>query len=131
MRRLQKQNWVIPRIKTIALITFAGYIVWNAAWLFHGQIPPSIFSYCTGLPCPTTGMTRSIICLCRGNALNFFLFNPFTLVYLALTGGSFLLMLNRCIQRKDIAIPGFIAWAWMVALEMGWFTKIAIGNRYW
>ena len=128
---LADARWVRRSVKTIALIAFAGYVVWNAAWLLHGRIPPSIFFYCTGLPCPTTGMTRSMIALCRGNVRDFFLFNPFTLIYLALIGGSVLFVLQRYRRQQPIVLPSFMAWAWLAALGLGWLAKFAIGNRYW
>ena len=119
------------RIRTVALIAFGGYVAWNVAWFFHGLSPPSVFSYCTGLPCPTTGMTRSILSACRGNVQDFLLFNPFTLVYLALMGASALLVLGGHIKGKEIALPPAMAWSWMAALALGWLAKFAIGGRYW
>ena len=131
MRGLWRQNGVIPMIRATALIAFAGYIVWNAAWLLLGHIPPSIFAYCTGLPCPTTGMTRSIVWLVRGDLRNCLLFNPFTVVYLSLAAISTCILLKRALQRRVVVLPSSVGWAWFIALAFGWMTKFALGNQYW
>ena len=93
--------------------------------------PPSIFEYCTELPSPTTGMTRSLVLLREGDWRSFFLFNPLTSVYLALTGISAVILVKQRIQGKRLALPSFLAWSWLIALALGWLLKFAIGNKYW
>ena len=131
MFELRKQDGVKSQIKTIALIAFGGYVMWNATWLICGHIPPSIFAYCTGLPCPTTGMTRSIASLCDGNLKEFFLFNPLTSVYLGLAGVSVAVLLNQKIRGKDCVLPNVLAWSWLFVIALGWLLKFAIGSKYW
>ena len=125
------QDRVTSGIKVIALIAFGGYVAWNAAWLFRGHLPPSIFAYCTGFPCPTTGVARSLVSLCAGDVRGFFLFNPLTSVYLALIGVSAVILIKRRIQGAHWVLPNFVAWSWLVALALGWLLKFVIGNKYW
>src|ERR1022692_3864522 len=46
--------------RSTALGLFVVYCIWNAYWLLQWRLPPSLFSAITGLPCPTTGGTRSV-----------------------------------------------------------------------
>ena len=128
---LRTQDWLTSGVKVVALIAFGGYVAWNAAWLLCGHIPPSIFAYYTGLPCPTTGMTRSLLSLREGDWRSFFLFNPLTSVYLALTGISAVALVKRRLQGEGWVLPAFLAWSWLFALAVGWFLKVAIGKKYW
>ncbi len=127
-------NWDNParsKIKTIAILTFGLYIAWNVCWLLGGRVPPSIFSYATGLPCPTSGMVRGLQALFRGEWQVFFLFNPFSPVYLSLLGISAAMILRQLARKKEITLPNFMSWAWLLSLALGWITKFAIGANYW
>ena len=128
---LRSQDWLRSWVKALALIAFGGYVLWNATWLFSGRIPPSILAYYTGFPCPTTGMTRSLLSLCEGDWRSFFLFNPLTSVFLALTGISTVALVKRRLQREGWVLPAFLTWSWLSVLLLGWFLKIVIGNEYW
>ena len=128
---MRKSDGVRSRIKTIALIAFGGYVLWNATWLLRGCTPPSILTFCTGLPCPTTGMTRSVLALSRGDMQSFFLFNPLTSVYVALTGISAVMLLRRFLQTREAILPASVGWAWLLVLVTGWITKFALGSKYW
>ena len=131
MLGMRQQDRVTRIIRATALIAFGGYVAWNAAWLLLGHVPPSIFAYFTGLPCPSTGMTRSIASLWRGDVRNFLLFNPFTPAYLSLISISAFILLKRALQRKHIALPNSVAWAWLITLALGWVTKFGLGSQYW
>lgn len=128
---LRMQNRIMPRAKVVALIAFGGYVLWNLLWLSRGYIPPSFFSYCTGLPCPTTGMTRSLLALGKGDLKNFFLYNPFTFIYLALMGTSLVILARQATARETLVLPSPMARSWALALSIGWLLKFAIGNEYW
>jgi hypothetical protein len=125
------QDRVTSGIKTFALVAFGGYVAWNATWILCGRIPPSIFTYFTGLPCPTTGMTRSIESLIRGDLRQFILFNPLTLIYLGLTATSAIMLAKRKIQDDQWALPSVMALIWFASLALGWLVKFAIGSKYW
>lgn len=131
MSILWKQDWVRSPFKTIGIVAFGGYVLWNAAWLLYGHIPPSILVYCIGLPAPTTGMTRSLLSFFEGNWKDFLLFNPLTSIYIALMGISIAILVKQRIQRLPLVLPVFLAWSWLVAIVLGWLLKFAIGNKYW
>jgi len=128
---LRKPVRVRSGIKTVALIAFGGYVVWNVTWLSHGRFPPSIFAFCVGLPCPTTGITRSILSLWHGNLRDFIFFNPFTTIYIGLAGISAFILLRHSLYRQEVVLPNCIGWAWFFVLFCGWLTKFALGSKYW
>jgi hypothetical protein len=80
-------------VRFAALSAFIFYLAWNAVWIAHGRIPPSILRAVGCVPCPTTGGYRSFVALCRGEFVQSFLYNPLMLVYLLLfclfNGSSF------------------------------------------
>lgn len=126
MRLLRMQDRLRLFCKTLGLSALAGYLAWNVAWVSHGKIPPSIFLYVTGLPCPTTGMTRSLLLLARGDVTGSLSQNPFTLPYLALVAVSLALVLRDAARRRPPALPPQLAWAWALALGAGWAVQIAL-----
>jgi len=67
MLRLPRPHGLAAFLRPLALAAFAGYVLWNLFWLARGAIPPSILLYCTGLPCPTTGVCRSLLALRHGH----------------------------------------------------------------
>ena len=131
MRVVRRYNRMTRATKYISLIALGGYACWNAAWLVQGRLPPSIFRYFTGLPCPTTGMARSLLWICRGDVGYSLLFNPLTFVYLGLIVVSGGCLLRCVIQHRERTIPPLVAWVWFVALAVGWAAKFALGSKYW
>jgi hypothetical protein len=71
-------------LRVAAVVSFLAYCLWNVYWLAQGQIPPSIFRSATGLPAPTTGGTRAVIALCRGEALESLRYNAMAIPILLL-----------------------------------------------
>ena len=123
----------LPRriVRFVALGAFIFYLAWNAAWMAHGRIPPSILKAMTGIPCPTTGGYRSFIALCRGEFVQSFLYNPLMLVYLLLFIYSMAVLFRQWIKRKRLVLRPFIAWMWCASLLIGWAAKVALGRQYW
>jgi hypothetical protein len=76
-------------------------------------------------------MTRSVLALSRGDMQSFFLFNPLTSVYVALTGISAVMLLRRFLQTREAILPASVGWAWLLVLVTGWITKFALGSKYW
>lgn len=118
-------------VRTVALGAFLFYLVWNAAWITGGSVPPSILKALTGLPCPTTGGYRSVLALSRGQFAQSFLFNPLTTVYLALFGYSIAVLLGQMVARKRLVLSPLIARIWWCSLLIGWVAKFALGRQYW
>jgi hypothetical protein len=118
-------------VRFAALGAFIFYLAWNAVWIAHGRIPPSILKAMTGIPCPTTGGYRSFVALCRGEFVQSFLYNPLMLVYLLLFCYSMAVLFHQWIHRKRLVLRPFIAWMWCAALLIGWAAKFALGRQYW
>jgi hypothetical protein len=118
-------------VRSAALGAFIFYLAWNAAWIAHGRIPPSILKAMTGIPCPTTGGYRSFLALCRGEFVQSFLYNPLMLVYLLLFCYSMGVLLLQWIRRQRLVLRPLIAWMWCASLLIGWAAKFALGRQYW
>jgi len=119
------------RIKRFAAVSFIGYVAWNMSWLLCNQVPPSLLTYYTGLPCPTTGVCRSLIALCHGDFCRSILCNPFTLPYIGLTCLSGFLVLKCSLRKHELVLPTLVARAWFFALSGGWAAKFVLGKEYW
>jgi hypothetical protein len=132
VRWMRYQESLIHRIvRYAALCAFVFYLGWNAAWMAHGRIPPSILRAVGGVPCPTTGGYRSFLALCRGEFVQSFLYNPLMLVYVLLFCYSMGVLFLQWIRRKRLVLRPFIAWMWCVSLLIGWAAKFALGRQYW
>ena len=126
-----KQDGMRFGVKHFAIVAFIGYVVWNAAWLLSCHIPPSIWTYCTGLPCPTTGVCRSLLALCRGDFCTAILFSPFAMPYIGLTCLSGFLVLKCHLRRHELVLPPLVVRAWFFTLSVGWVAKFVLGIEYW
>lgn len=126
------QESLIRRItRAAALGAFVFYLAWNAVWIAHGRIPPSILRAIGGIPCPTTGGYRSFIALCRGEFVQSFFYNPLMLVYVLLFCYSMAALFQQWIHRKRLVLSPLIAWMWCASLLIGWAAKFALGRQYW
>lgn len=118
-------------VRCVALGAFAVYLVWNAVWIAKGRIPPSILTAAAGIPCPTTGGTRSIVAFCHGEWRQAFLYNPLTPVYLLLFAWSVATLSRQMLTGKHLALQRFTAGMWLASLTVGWVAKFALGRQYW
>ncbi len=113
------RGWLV-----VALTALGGYLLWNAWWLGHRQVPPSVFTWATGLPCPTTGGTRAMQALRHGEILASLHHNalavPLAMLWLATLGRvGWLAILGR-----PIRLGRAWAWAWGVCLLLAWVMKL-------
>ena len=118
-------------IRAVALGMFCFYLAWNAFWLASGEVPDSILKAFTGIPCPTTGGTRSLVALMRGEWQQSLLWNPLTLAYVALMAGSLGLLGHQLLKGKRLALPPAFALLWAGFLAAGWILKLVVGPEYW
>jgi hypothetical protein len=96
------------------------------------QLPRCVFKTLTGLPCPTCGVTRTVIALSRGDVARALFMNPLAavacgvgLLYLLYAGTVLLLGLPRLrpvvsaagARRLRVATVALLAvnWAWLIA----------------
>jgi hypothetical protein len=131
MRQLRMQFGLTALLKFIGLGGLAGYLVWNAYWLAHGRLAPSIWTCATGLPCPSSGMTRSLMALLEDRFADFILYNTCTIPLLLLLAYS-AYRLARCWKRKtDVVLPAFLGWLWLATILGAWLSKFLVGRAYW
>jgi hypothetical protein len=76
---IEMAHWGSFALRTLAIALFVVYIAWNVFWLSHAKVPPSLFQTLTGLPCPTTGGTRSLRQMCQRNWRESLRYNSMTL----------------------------------------------------
>jgi hypothetical protein len=117
--------------RAAALCLFAVYLAWNAYWLWMGELPDSMLTGVAGIPCPTTGVTRSLAALARGEWAQSLLWNPLALAYVALAAASACLLGSRALRGMRLSLPPAFARLWAAALAAGWAAKLAIGPGYW
>lgn len=114
-----------------ARMPFAAYVCWNLAWLACGKIPPSMLREIFGIPCPTTGCTRSLASLLHGNVTASLLWNPFTVPILILFGISLQILLFAALRKKALVLPNWMGTAWCGILLVAWLSKFILGPAYW
>lgn len=118
-------------LRVIASALLVTYLWWNGAWLSLGHAPPSLMLALTGLPAPTTGMTRSLLQLIDGNWAASLAWNPFAVPLLAL----FLVSIGRvavqgiCGRRLELGTT--LGRCWLGVLLAAWAAKFLIGPGYW
>jgi hypothetical protein len=126
MQKLRKQARLRPALKGMGLICFAGYLTWNAHWLAQRRLPPSILVAVTGLPCPTTGMTRSIMSLISGDLSNSIRYNVFTIPIVLLMMYSALALLRALLSGQSVALSPLVARLWGFVLAAAWLSKFLL-----
>lgn len=131
MRWLRFQVGIKARLPLIAAVAFAFYLAWNALWLARGHLPPSIWLFFTGLPCPTTGMCRSLRALCCGDVRTSLLYHPLTVPYLVLLAVSALVIGRQLMTHADLRLPRVMARLWFTAIGLGLVLKLLLGRAYW
>ena len=102
-----------------------GYVAWNAFHLAAGRVPPSMLTGITGLPCPTTGGTRSFLALVHGNLPGSLYYNPITVPILVL----FAWTLVHAIRQNSGGV--WLYRAWVGLLLMGWIIKLLSPTATW
>ena len=69
--------------------------------------------------------------LCHGNWEQSLLFNPFTIVYVALFASSAAVLATQKLRGQRLVLSPRLAKLWLAALLLGWLAKLALGSRYW
>ena len=131
MQRVRRQDRINGAVKAVALLAFAGYCCWNGFWLLRGRLPPSIWTFATGLPCPSTGLTRSLKALAAGDGVGFFLYNPFTTAFVLLSALSAYKLAAAWRAHRPLLLPPGFGWLWLGTLAASWIAKFLIGPAYW
>ncbi|MBT3378130.1 MAG: DUF2752 domain-containing protein [Lentisphaerae bacterium] len=118
-------------LRPVAVALLCVYVAWNAFWLCHARLAPSLMVALTGLPAPTTGMTRSLRALVRGDLGSSLFWHPLAVPLLVLFGGS-LLQVGWCLWRRHrLCLPEWVWRTWVVLLLLAWGTKFIVGRGSW
>ena len=128
---LMRQNRWLSNAPFWARASFSAYLAWNIIWLASGKIPPSALRALLGIPCPTTGCTRSLVSLFHGNLRASVLWNPFTIPILVLLGASLQILFLAALRRKELVLPKWVGVSWWSILLMAWISKFLLGRAYW
>ena len=111
-------------LRCFAAALFGVYLVWNIFWISQLQAAPSIFESITGLPCATTGGTRSFVAAVNGDWHTSLFQNPMTVPILALLIGSFGFIAAKALRGQRIVLPQWMLCAFLVVLSVAWCYKI-------
>ncbi len=109
----------------VGLGLLAVYVLWNVFWLAQGRIPPSLLTGLTGLPAPTTGGTRSMLALARGDVLGSLYYHPFAVPIVGLLA----ITLVQVIRRGRAA--GWVGRGWIILLALAWIAKLLSPPATW
>lgn len=118
-------------LQLLASLGFVAYCAWWAFWLSHGRLPPAPIKAISGLPAPTTGYTRSLLCLMRGDVSTAFLWNPFSIPITALFLASIGWLAVRLLMRREILLPLCFLYAWIAILALAWGAKLLGNPHHW
>jgi hypothetical protein len=131
MKRWSLPPWLLKVQWLIAFSLLIAYILWNAYHLIQMHVPPSMLIPLTGLPCPTTGGTRSLQCMLRGEWAESFRYHPFTIPIILLLVASFATVFWQRFRHGRMRLPVGFLWAWGILLSVSWIAKFVIGPSYW
>jgi len=118
-------------IRPVALGLFGFYLVWNVLWIAAGHLPVSILQAFTGIPCPTTGCTRSVLALLQGHWAEALRWNPLAMIYLFLFFWSAVVLIRQLLARRRLVLSPLMGRLWISALAAGWVAKFVIGPAFW
>ncbi len=104
---------------------FAGYCIWNLAFLSKGHLAPSLFKAITGYPCATTGCTRAFRALLQGEFGLSLFYNPFLLIFLFLIAAS----IWQVIQKR--VLSPWLSHGWLATLAIAWIYKLFSPANSW
>jgi hypothetical protein len=118
-------------LRTVAAAMLVVYGLWNLFWLVHARVPPSLFLGLTGLPGPTTGGTRSLFCLLRGDWRGSLAYNAMTVPILGLLVFCMACLAFQLIRRQRPRLPHWTPWVWLGVLGVAWVIKLTGSPAYW
>ncbi len=118
-------------IRAVGLGVASVYVFWNLWWFGQGRPAPSLFTGLTGLPCPTTGGTRSLQALCQGDVFGSLYYNPMTMPILALLAVTVCVLAGRALRRERVTLPTGFLYAWSATLLIAWVIKFASPAATW
>src|SRR5207253_3413552 len=100
------------------------YVCWQVFWLCQARVPPSLFLAFTGLPAPTTGGTRSLIQLCRGDWRGSLHYNPMAVPIILVLIATVGWLACQLVKRQRLYLPRASWLAWLFVLAVAWVVKL-------
>ncbi|MBC7856052.1 MAG: DUF2752 domain-containing protein [Pirellulaceae bacterium] len=125
------QSWWRFVLRTLFIAMLAVYVGWNVYWLGQLRIAPSLFQSLTGLPCPTTGCTRSFFALCHGEWRESLRFNALLVPICALLIATVLQLIGQFVTWRRLSLSNVLVVLWGIVLPLAWVLKLAGDPRYW
>jgi|TARA_B100001971_G_scaffold207307_1_gene227315 hypothetical protein len=117
-------NHLFIVLKLLAISLFAVYIIWNITYLSLGQLPPSILLSATGVPAPTTGLTRGLMAIGKGNITESLKLNPFSIPLIFLFVFSIFTIAYKLLKQQKLELPKILFSSWLVVLIAAWIFKL-------
>ena len=118
-------------LRTLGASVLIVYLGWNLFWLVQLRVPPSLFQSLTGLPCPTTGCTRSMLALYRGEITESLRYNALTVPICLLLAATLSQLLSQLLARNRLAVSPWLVSLWAIILPLAWLLKLAGDPSYW
>ena len=118
-------------LRAAAVACFVVYAIWNAFWIWHAMVPPSLFRALTGLPAPTTGGTRSVKHLLAGNWIESLRCNAMTIPIASLFITCLACLVWQGVRGRRLSLPPWMGWSWAVVLILAWILKLCGDAQYW
>jgi hypothetical protein len=126
-----RQSPVRFGLRVTAIAFGVVYLGWNAYWLSRGQFAPSLLKALTGLPAPTTGMTRGLHQLWLGHWCESLRWHPLAVPLLVWFVFSLGWLAVARVCRQELLLPRWVYHGWAVLLLGGWLLKFVLGPAYW
>lgn len=121
---IRQQSIARMTLRSMGFALLFVYGAWNLLHLFYRQVPSSLFLEFTGLPCPTTGGTRSLLALIHGDFALSLRWNPATLPLLLLAGATCVHIFAAVVKEGRVRLSDSLARSWMILLAVGWAVQI-------
>lgn len=128
---LKKPTVFFRTLRLLMIATFVVYAGWNVLWIVQWKVPPSMFQSITHLPCPTTGGTRSMMCLLNGEFSESLKYNAMTIPFTLLLIFTIALALWNQITKGRLVVSSGMLQIWVGTLAIAWLLKLIGDPAYW
>ena len=122
------------RLRTLLRAVACGvgvvYVLWNCAWLLSGEIPPSMLLAFGNIPAPTSGMTRSLLSLAKGDYIASLCYNPLALPTAMLYGLSLYKRWQQEQQATRLRLGRRLVFLWIVDLALAWVWVLCFATKF-
>ncbi len=107
------------------------WLGWNIVWIVQGMPAPSMLTATVGLPSPTTGGTRAVEALARGNIAESLWLHPLAVPIGLFWIGCFAALGWQAIRRRRPTLPSWVLKTWIAVFGVAWVIKLASDPATW